>query len=216
MDNMDEAMCALDNALRLGLAVAALTLSASAGAQGSIFSFVDEAGTLHLSNVDEDRPVQARLARAEEARRSATGSQWLPVAPSESRAERFRDVIAHAATQNRVDAALVRALVEVESAFDPRATSRRGAVGLMQLMPDTARRYGVVDPYDPTDNLQAGARYLGDLLRLFDQDLSLALAAYNAGEGAVLKHGRRIPPYPETIAYVPKVLAAYQRHRLPM
>lgn len=202
-----------DHTLRYGLAVFALTLAAVAGAQGSVFSFVDEAGVLHLSNVDEDRPMQARMAGAGEARRRSPESQRLPAAPNDARAERYRDVIAHAALEHGVDVALVHAVVEVESAFDPRAVSRRGAVGLMQLMPDTARRYGVVDPYDPADNLQAGARYLGDLLRLFDQDLALALAAYNAGEGAVLKHGRRIPPFPETIAYVPRVLGAYQRHR---
>jgi soluble lytic murein transglycosylase-like protein len=201
------------HAPRFGLAVLALTLSAAAGAQGSIFSFVDEAGVLHLSNVDDDRPIQVRLARAEEARQRLRELPARTVAPSAARAERYRDAIARAAVQNGVDIALVHAVVEVESAFDPRALSRRGAVGLMQLMPDTARRYGVVDPYDPADNLQAGARYLGDLLRLFDQDLSLALAAYNAGENAVLKHGRQIPPFPETIAYVPRVLGAYQRHR---
>ena len=206
-------MCRLDTPLRLGLAAVALTLSASVSAQDSIFSFVDEAGVLHLSNVDEDRPIQARLARAEESRRRRAESHALAVAPKEARAERYRDAIAYAAAKNGVDVALVHAVVEVESAFDPKAVSRRGAVGLMQLMPDTARRYGVVDPYDPSDNLQAGARYLGDLLRLFDQDLALALAAYNAGESAVLKHGRRTPPYPETVAYVPRVLAAYQRHR---
>jgi soluble lytic murein transglycosylase-like protein len=188
-------------------------LSASASGQGTIFSFVDEAGVVHLSNVDEDRPMQARLVRAEEVRRRPAESHPLPVSANKARAERYSDAIASAAVQNGVDTALVHAVVEVESAFDPRALSRRGAVGLMQLMPDTARRYGVVDPYDPADNLQAGARYLGDLLRLFDHDLPLTVAAYNAGESAVLKHGRRVPPYPETIAYVPKVLAAYQRYR---
>jgi soluble lytic murein transglycosylase-like protein len=203
----------LDIPLQLGLAALALMLSASASGQGSIFSFVDDAGVLHLSNVDEDRPTQARLARAEESRRRSAESHALAIVPNEARAERYRDAIAYAAGQSGVDAALVHAVVDVESAFDSRAISRRGAVGLMQLMPDTARRYGVVDPYDPADNLQAGARYLGDLLRLFDHDLPLTLAAYNAGESAVLKHGRRVPPYPETIAYVPKVMAAYQRYR---
>jgi soluble lytic murein transglycosylase-like protein len=195
----------LDIRLRRVLAAGALMLSTSACGQGGIFSFIDEAGVLHLSNVDEDRSIQAR--------RRPTQSLPLVVAPKEARSERYRDAIARAAVQNGVDAALVHAVAEVESAFDSSAISRRGAVGLMQLMPDTARRYGAVDPYDPADNLQAGARYLGDLLRLFDDDLTLTLAAYNAGENAVLKHGRRVPPYPETIAYVPKVLAAYQRYR---
>jgi soluble lytic murein transglycosylase-like protein len=204
----------LDNHLRLGLALVALTLAAPAGAQGGIFSFIDEAGVLHLSNVEEDRLTAARQVRAADARRSPAESRSSE--PATARAFRFREAIAHAAVQNGIDAALLHAVVAVESAFDPKAVSRQGAVGLMQLMPDTAQRYGVIDPYDPVDNLRGGARYLGDLLKLFDQDLSLTLAAYNAGEGAVLKYGRRIPPYPETIAYVPRVLAAYQRSRLEM
>jgi soluble lytic murein transglycosylase-like protein len=83
----------------------------------------------------------------------------------------------------------------------------------MQLMPDTARRYGVTNPLDPEQNIYGGAAYLKDLLVLFGDDLQLALAAYNAGEGAVMTHGYRIPPYRETIQYVPKVMAYYKRYR---
>lgn len=108
------------------------------------------------------------------------------------------------------------AVVATESAFNPRARSPKGALGLMQLMPDTARRLGVADPLDPEANLRGGVRYLSMLLDMFD-DLSLALAAYNAGEGAVIRHGRSIPPYPETLAYVPKVMRHYAdfQHRPP-
>lgn len=118
-----------------------------------------------------------------------------------------------AAQRNGLDPALVHALVDVESGHDARARSPKGALGLMQLMPETARRYGIRDPLDPAQNAAAGTAYLRDLLRLFGGDLALALAAYNAGEAAVLRHGGRIPPFAETRAYVPKVLARYQRFR---
>ncbi len=108
---------------------------------------------------------------------------------------------------------VLHAVVEAESAYDPKAYSRKGAVGLMQLMPGTAERYGVSDSWDPKENVDGGARYLRDLLDRFDQNLSLALAAYNAGEGAVEKYGNRIPPYPETQRYVEKVLANLERNR---
>ena len=91
--------------------------------------------------------------------------------------------------------------------------SKKGALGLMQLMPQTAKRYGVIDALDPLQNLDGGAHYLRDLLRMFNNDVSLALAAYNAGEQAVVKHGNRIPPYRETLHYVPQVLDFYQRYQ---
>ena len=93
-----------------------------------------------------------------------------------------------------------------ESAYDPQALSRAGAMGLMQLMPGTAQRYGVSNAWDPVQNLDGGARYLRDLLKMFNQDLRLALAGYNAGEGAVQKYGNQIPPYRETQNYVVKVM----------
>jgi len=92
-----------------------------------------------------------------------------------------------------------------------KAVSKRGASGLMQLMPETAKRYGVADIFDPKQNIRAGAQYLRDLLKMFNNDLRLVLAAYNAGEKAVVRHGSKIPPYPETAAYVPKVLAFYKK-----
>jgi soluble lytic murein transglycosylase-like protein len=101
---------------------------------------------------------------------------------------------------------LLHAVIRTESAYNPAALSSAGAVGLMQLMPGTAKRYGVPDIWDPVENLRGGARYLRDLLDLFGNDLRLALAAYNAGENAVIKYGNRIPPYPETQRYVRKVL----------
>ena len=108
---------------------------------------------------------------------------------------------------------LLHAVVRAESAYDPDAVSSAGAVGLMQLMPDTARRYGVSDRRDPDANVLAGASYLRDLIAEFEQDLELALAAYNAGENAVRSYGNRIPPYPETQGYVRKVLRYYAENQ---
>jgi soluble lytic murein transglycosylase len=116
----------------------------------------------------------------------------------------YGDLIDTTAARHGVDARLVRAIVEVESSYRPEARSPRGAMGLMQLMPPTAREYRLRDPYDPESNLEAGVRHLRSLLDRFE--VSLALAAYNAGEGAVRRFGG-IPPFPETRAYVRRVLS---------
>jgi soluble lytic murein transglycosylase-like protein len=121
--------------------------------------------------------------------------------------------IRSAARKFGVDEALIRAVIHVESGFNPKAVSPKGATGLMQLMPDTARRFGVVDASDPAQNIHGGTNYLRVLLDLFKGDLRLALAAYNAGEGAVLKYKRRIPPYEETQDYVQLVLGRYRQLR---
>lgn len=118
----------------------------------------------------------------------------------------YDGLIEEAAIQHAVSADLVRAVVKVESNFQPHARSPKGAIGLMQVMPATGRRFGAVDLHDPRTNIQAGTRYLRWLLTRFGDDMTLALAAYNAGEGAVEKHGRQVPPYAETRDYVGKVL----------
>lgn len=119
----------------------------------------------------------------------------------------FAEIIDRAAAREGVDARLARALIQVESAYQPQARSRKGAMGLMQLMPDTARRYAVSNPYDPGANIQAGMRHLKSLIDRFEE-LPLALAAYNAGEAAVERF-RGIPPYPETQNYVRQVLRLF-------
>jgi len=141
----------------------------------------------------------------------------LPVAPTPTVAAQPTRLVAQApvlplihrlSQQYRIDPRLVQAMITAESNFDPYAVSRAGAQGLMQLMPDTAARYRVENPFDPQANLEGGMRYLRDLLLMFPSDLRHVLAAYNAGEGAVQQYGG-IPPYPETQRYVERVLALY-------
>lgn len=120
--------------------------------------------------------------------------------------ERLQPYIQAVASRHQIDVDLLHAIIHVESAYNPRAVSRVGAIGLMQLMPNTAQRFGVLDPYDIQQNLEGGARYLKYLLQLFKQDLRLALAGYNAGEAAVIKYQNRIPPYPETQQYVELIM----------
>lgn len=119
----------------------------------------------------------------------------------------LRQLIARVSVEVGVSAELLHAVIAAESHYDPMALSRRGAIGLMQLLPATAKRFGALDPYAPHENVRAGAQYLKWLMQMFDGDLELVLAAYNAGEQAVVKAGRRIPPYAETLAYVSRVLA---------
>lgn len=130
--------------------------------------------------------------------------------------QRFASLIDEAARNAALDPALVHAVIAVESGYNPAARSAKGAVGLMQVLPETASRYGVADPASsPEANLRAGTRYLSYLMVLFQYRIELVLAAYNAGEYAVLRYGHRIPPYRETQLYVPAVLARYHEWREP-
>lgn len=128
-----------------------------------------------------------------------------------TRTTEFDGLIQHVSNSVTLDPALIKSVMHAESAFDPRALSSKGASGLMQLMPGTARRYGVTRIFDPKQNVMAGSRYLRDLLAQFNGDMRLALAGYNAGENAVVRYGG-IPPYSETRKYVSKVLELYKRY----
>jgi soluble lytic murein transglycosylase-like protein len=132
--------------------------------------------------------------------------KWL--ARQHDRPSRFDKMIVASSNHWGVDPTLVRAVIQVESDFNPRCVSNKGARGLMQLIPETARRYGVKDIFDPGQNIDGGVHYLADLLSMFHNDLQHALAAYNAGEGAVLKYAG-IPPYEETSTYVKRALTVY-------
>jgi soluble lytic murein transglycosylase-like protein len=177
-------------------------------ARADVYSFTDANGVAHFSNVPSDSRYTLLIA---------TPSDAIPRTPKEhsidwlARSAQYDGVISGAAKAATIQAALVRAVIVVESGFNPRAISKKGAIGLMQLQPATARRYGVKNIYDPGENVRAGARYLSDLLARFDSNLELALAAYNAGEEAVERYGRHVPPFRETLAYVPSVMRVYQR-----
>lgn len=122
---------------------------------------------------------------------------------------KYIGLIAKAAAKHQMDPKLLHAVIQAESAYNPHAVSSAGAVGLMQLMPDTARRYGVIDRHDAEQNVDGGTRYLKDLLAMFNSNLKLAVAGYNAGEGAVMKFNYTVPPYRETQNYVQQVLKLY-------
>lgn len=143
--------------------------------------------------------------------RAGTGPVSLP--QLSVRRKSIEPIVQRIAQSHGVHAALLKAIIEVESGFNANALSPKGAVGLMQVMPATAARYGRFDLYSPEQNVDVGARYLRDLLAMFDGNVRLAVAAYNAGENAVIRHGRRVPPYQETIKYVPMVLERFDRFR---
>jgi soluble lytic murein transglycosylase-like protein len=156
-------------------------------------------------------PPNAAASNAAATNNAAVTPIPAPAAPDDGDASRFAEIIAEAGRRWNVRPELLRAVIAVESRFNPLAVSKRGARGLMQLMPETARRFAVGDLFDPRANVLAGARYLRALLDQFDDNIELALAAYNAGEQSVIKAGYRIPAIPETRAYVPAVMARYRR-----
>ena len=172
-------------------------------ARADIYKFVDSNGLVHLA----DRPLHAGYKILHKTKSRRTGANTSAYTHNR---KKFTPRINSLAQKYRLDPDLIHAVVTMESAYDPRALSKKGAVGLMQLMPGTARRYGVSDRENPEQNVRGGVRYLRDLLLQF-RSVSLALAAYNAGEGAVQRHGNKIPPYPETQRYVYKVLTHYKK-----
>lgn len=175
-------------------------------AQADIHRSVDENGVIVFSS----QPRRGSTRVAIDKKKSVDAH--LPSDTSKERFSRYDDIIVQAATLYQIPAELIRAVMQVESNFDPRAVSPVGAQGLMQLMPFTADRMMVTDIMDPRQNIFGGTRYLRILANLFNGDIHLTVAAYNAGEGAVMRYGG-IPPYEETRHYVVKVLENYQRYR---
>ncbi|MPW17827.1 transglycosylase SLT domain-containing protein [Paraburkholderia sp. CNPSo 3157] len=177
-------------------------------AHADIFGKVDKTGAVVLT----DTPGKAGMSLIVAAPALASRAKE-PGGTSSARVDgaQFETVIAEASETFHVQPELLRAVIDVESRYNPHAVSDKGALGLMQLMPDTARRFSDGDMFNPRDNVLAGARYLRFLLDLFKDDMELALAAYNAGENAVIRAGYRIPLIPETRAYVPRVLEKYRR-----
>jgi len=185
------------------------------GVRADIYGYVDDRGIPHLAGEPLDgryklfkKEPGPALKTIEPEGGEIDGPGRVRVNAAERK--RYTPLIAAVARELRVDSALLHAVIAVESGYNARARSPRGAMGLMQLMPETARRYEVEDIWNPRDNLRGGARYLRDLLAQYGQDLTLTLAAYNAGAAAVTRHGNTVPPYPETLDYVPRVLGMYR------
>ncbi len=179
-------------------------------ARADIWKFVDRNGVVNLS----DRPMgpgSELLVRGKKRVKNRNTTSKRTIRYRKDNEKRYTRLIDGVSRELSLDRNLIHAVVRAESAFDPNAVSRAGAVGLMQLMPETARRYGVRDARNPSQNVYAGVLHLRKLIQRFN-DVVLALAAYNAGENAVIDYGYKVPPYPETRNYVRKVLAFYRQY----
>ena len=191
----------------LKYAIAALAVcTAICNASSPIYKYVDADGVAHFTDKPDSR--RYRLLDLTPKGLTRSGDHYDP--GFLARATQYDAIIEAEAKSAGVEPNLLRAIIVVESGFNSRAVSKRGAVGLMQLMPTTATRFGVSNRYDPRQNVRGGALYLGFLINRFRQNVRLALAAFNAGEDAVDRNSGQIPPFIETLEYVPKVLKIYR------
>jgi soluble lytic murein transglycosylase-like protein len=199
------------------LALSLLAAPRATGA-GDVYSFVDADGVIHFSNAPSD-PRYRQVRRTQDAGglyRTTASSRGTPESrplPAAGRPGPYLEHIRSASAKYKLPEALILAVMAVESNFDPRALSDRGAMGLMQLMPDTARDLYVADAWDPAQNIEGGSRYLRLLANQYAGDLIRTLAAYNAGPDAVRRAGDAVPDIPETREYVRKVVALYQAYK---
>jgi hypothetical protein len=195
-------------AVFLGFLISFLFLLLPFYSAADVYRYIDENGITHLTNIPMGPRFKVLFGKGGQGFSTAPDAEPAPVlslAP-------FDALIAGAAKKYGVDSSLVRAIIRAESNFDHRAVSKKGARGLMQLMPETALALGVGDCFHPEDNIDGGIRHLSRLIGLYNGDLRLALAAYNAGEGAVTRYSG-IPPFSETRSYVREVLGHYARYR---
>src|SRR4030043_2163916 len=178
-----------------------LTTSSSAG----IYRYVDEKGVIHFTNCPRDPKFKLYIRESKEDVGDENHSSSVSSIKDSSQ---YDSLISELSKKHQVEFALIKAIIRAESGFNPLAVSRKGARGLMQLMPETALRMNVSNIFNPRENVEGGGRYFKYLLSLFNNDLRLSLAAYNAGENVVAEL-RSIPPYRETVDYVKKVLRFY-------
>ena len=203
----------MSRSVRLAMA-GVVALASVPSAQADVYKYVDPSGKIYFTDVPlsgakytlEWQRASAKLIDENKKKLLASGRVEAPSKSASKRRSQHARLIDATARQYGLVPELLHAVIRTESGYNPSAVSSAGAIGLMQLMPGTAARYRVGDIWEPAANVRGGAAYLRDLLDMFDQDLRLALAGYNAGEGAVMKYGRQIPPYPETQQYVRKVL----------
>jgi soluble lytic murein transglycosylase-like protein len=195
------------------IAIILLTLFISNEVMADIYNFTDTDGRVYYTDEPRHslykRIIKTKIPYYSNVYKKGNYTMGRVRTFSGANKKRFAELIEQAAYRHNVDAKLVHAVIQTESAYNSTAQSPKGAVGLMQLMPDTARRFGVTDRNDPDQNVDGGTRYLKHLINLFNPNLDLAVAAYNAGENAVIRYNNSIPPYPETQNYVKQVLALY-------
>ena len=172
-------------------------------ASTDIYEYTDANGVLTITNVGAQRPAIVHPGASDQTARSMRRARALT-------ADLYK-YVEDAARVHAIDPALLHAIIAVESDNSRIAVSPKGAIGLMQVLPNTGRRFGASDLFNPAQNIDAGARYLRVLAAMFNNDLALVLAAYNAGENAVARFGNRIPPYPETKHYVARVIERYRQ-----
>lgn len=202
--------------LRFALIITMLAaVAGSFPAQADIYSYRDENGVLNYTNIRPNNAhYKVRIAYKQPRRQYATPPKTVvyrdDIQP-QTLPPQLQTIVNHVSQYYAVDKSLVQAVIHAESGFDANAVSPKGASGLMQLMPQTAQRYGVRDIFDPEQNIIGGVRYLHDLLETFGHNMRLAVAAYNAGEQAVLRYGG-VPPFPETLRYVNKVMQLHSRY----
>lgn len=197
----------------LAFTIAAFLCIPVKSALADIYQYTDKDGVIHFSNVGVGTAKRVKRLKAERKEQYAAplpSSRTLDKAPlpEANVPTDYYDAICNACNRHGVDPALVHAIVKVESDFNPYALSRKGAMGLMQLMPQTAIDMNVHNIFNPHENVDGGVRYLRYLIDRYDGNLTLALAAYNAGETAIKKWGT-VPPYPETQNYVQRILKMY-------
>ncbi len=195
--------------LRAIIFAAVVLLLSPLGCLGAIYQYMDEQGVIHFTNILPSGKKYKVLLH-DGGKRSAVRS-WPAGSPVNSKA--FDDLIQYHASSKGVDPSLVKAVVKAESNFNPRAVSPKGAQGLMQLMPDTARLMKVGDPFNPEENIRGGTGYLKMLDDLFRGDLELMLAAYNAGPNRVMEHKMKVPPIEETRNFIKRVKHYYNQLR---
>jgi len=198
-------------ALTAVVGLAALA-SLSGSASADIFTYTDAEGVVHFANKPKgDGRFQVYIKSAAASKRTAAAS-FMPSDASVERFTRYSEWIRQAAILYQIPEELIRSIIKCESDYDPRALSPAGAQGLMQMIPATALRMQVRDAFDPREAIFGGTRYLRVLANMFNGDLELTIAGYNAGEAAVVRYAG-IPPYEETQAYVARVLTYYRRYR---
>ncbi|MFZ3215555.1 MAG: lytic transglycosylase domain-containing protein [Candidatus Acidiferrales bacterium] len=195
------------NCIPVAVLVAGALFALSSPLHAQITTTVDAHGKLVFVNSDSPRPRRGSTISSIPAASQGAADAAQTLGADDGRLDR---IVRDAAARHQVDPALVKAVISTESGWNPQAVSRKGAMGLMQLIPGTAQRFGVGNPFDPAQNVEGGTTYLKALLDRYDGDLNKTLAAYNAGEHAV-DASRGVPAYPETQRYVQKVQDAYFR-----